>query len=265
MSLANLIPRVEIPIARESSHLLSPRETGQRGQMWKHVRDNSVRATKLTNSVGVLQRNIDAINRKHQSFSNFHPFKIYPPSFYWPNSASAFGGPDPKNRLWRTFRVRNGLVLTTTVLGLVIQGSSPIQYGVQGTDLIDLPYDEQWLYRGDRVTIIKNVQEYVVNANKAVWVFWVEVYMTSGVNYAILRYGVHPDDPPASSYSDPDGINPSWNSTNPWVSYPAPDGTHFVIGLVDTITVKNQSIVRQMQVTDIMASGAGGGTTCPFG
>jgi hypothetical protein len=233
--------------------------------MWKAVRDNSIRGEKLTNSLSVLQRGIDAINRKHQAFSEFHPFMIYPPSNFWPNSVSAWSSDSPESYQWRTFRVRNGLVLTTTVLGLPIEGSSPLQYGVKGTDYADLPYNEAWLYRADQTTFIDDIQEYVVNENKAIFLFWVEVYSKDGSTYAILRYGVHPDDPPADHYADPDHHNPSWTSTNPWTTYPAPDATHFVIGMVDSITLDGQCIVRQFQVTDIMSSGAGGNIPCPYG
>jgi len=261
---SHYIPRANLPVARESSHLLSPRQTGQRGQIWKHVRDNAERGDKLTSSMAAVQRMIGMMLRRQTTLSRFHPFKIYQPSPFWPNSSSAFVA-STSDTFWRTFRVRNGLVLTTTVLGLKIEGSSPLQYGVKGTDLTDLPYDESWLFRGDGVTEIGTVPEITCKDQVASWLFWVEVYTVSGATYAVLRYGADPTDPPATDYHDAAGLNPDWHSTNPWTSYPAPDSTHFIIGLVDTLTNNLKAIVRQVQTTDILAGGGAGGTPCPYG
>lgn len=262
----NYIPRANIPVARESSPLLSPRESGQRGQLWKYVRDNAHRGEKLTNGLAVAQRAIEQMYRRNRGLSVFHPFKIYPPSNSWPNSNSAWviTNTTGSDHFWRTFRVRNGLVLTTTVLGLQIEGGGG-QYGVKGCDQCDLPYDENWMYRGDQVTFIPNVPEIVVPENTANWVFWVEVYVVSGTNYAVLRYAADPDGPPSDHYTDPTHLNADWDSTNPWTGYPSPDSTHFVIGLVDTVTLNQQAIVRQLLTTDILASGGSAGTTCPYG
>src|ERR1043165_5344226 len=213
-------PRPSIPRARETSYLASPLNFDSRAHQWRQIADSQRRGKSLSDQSSLLTRQIQALLRHAPGVnSGFHPFKIYPPGTPWPNSESGLKVNNPFQ--WRTWRVRNGLVCTAHAKGI----------DVSGTDQVDLPYDEFFLFEKDGTTAITNVQEYVVNEDLEFFYFWVEIYNDGGDDLAIVRYG---DDPTVASYTDPDGHNPPWTSTNPWTNWDVPDSTHFLIGWADT-------------------------------
>lgn len=263
MYIPGFLPRAGLPIARQTSPLAPVRESSSPSHLWSQVRDANDRAHQLTNMMGQVIRQASRHPRVASATSGFHPFKIYTWSEFWPNSETAFESmktnPTLSPKWWRTFRIRNGMVFTSTAEG----------YEVDGTDQIEQPYDEIFLFRNDG-TRITNVQEYVVPDNLSRFYFWVEIYTDdAGDDQAIVRYGNDPsvsDYPDSSSDKDSEG-NPSWNSTNPWTDWPTPDGNHIIIGWVDTQSRRNElfALPRQVQTTDILSSGGSAGTPCPMG
>lgn len=246
-------PRPSVARAREVSYLASPLNFDSRAHLWKQVGEVQRRGKSLNDQSALLTRQLQALLRHAPGVaSGFHPFKIYPPSVSWFNSPG--GTQEGTNgKLWRTWRVRNGLVCTTHAKGI----------DVDGTDKVDLPYDQMCMFQKDGTTAITDIQEYVVNTGLEFFYFWVEVYTSSGVDHAVLRYG---PDPTVATYTDPDSINPTWTSTNPWTNWDTPDSSHFLIGFADTMSQASRKVclIRQILVTDILVS-AVGNTNCPYG
>jgi hypothetical protein len=256
MGKYNFIPRSPIPHVRETSYLSSPFNFDSRAHQWKRV-DTALRRVKtLNDQSSQIRQQFGILPNAPGVTSGFHPFKIYPPSPFWQNSASAFKVVQDTT-YWRRFRVRNGLVCTTHAKGI----------DVSGTDQIDFPYNEYFLFEKDGTTPITDVQEYVVNLGLEFFYFWVEVYTSGMTTLAALRYG---PDPTVASYTDPDAINPPWTSTNPWTNWDTPDATHFLIGWADTMSQGPDvrpvpiCLIRQILVTDILVS-AVGNVNCPYG
>jgi hypothetical protein len=266
----NFIPRTPQRFVRETSFLASPLNFDSRAHNWKQLEASLRRNQALTDQSSQIRQQLGAMANAPGVTSGFHPFKIYPPSPFWPNSASyaKMGSVKTPPYIWRTVRVRNGRVCTTHAKGI----------DVDGTDQVDLPYDENFLFEKNGVTPITDVQEYVINENLEFFYFWVEIYTDGPDTLAVLRYG---PDPTVSSYTDPDGHNPAWDptpSTNPWTNWDTPDSTHFLIGWCDTKSqgtpqlnpatgkmVNNHlMLIRQLLVTDILVS-AVGNVDCPYG
>jgi len=229
MSRFSFINRGRTGASVETSPSAPARETSGPGKSWYRQRI-------------LLEREQASINQSSQSRVRYgrqtscssswlHPFKIYVKPF------SSVPGVSP-SYAWRTFRIRDGMVFTTTDVGI----------NVDGTDKCDLPYSDA-LYCSRDGTPSTSVQEYRAPLSEATFRFWVEVNDST----AVIRYG---SDPSVSTYSD--GVNPDWTSTNAWTSWPAPDSTHFLLGWVDTLTIATKAFVRQVQVTDIVVSPGNG-------
>jgi hypothetical protein len=248
MKFASYVPNGQVYSPGETSKLSSQLNRDSIAHYHKHIRSAANRATQVTRSVSNTLQKAQGLGQWLPDLG-MHPFKIYQlPQKY---RASANVPPNP----WRTFRVRNGLLLTGTATGIT----------PTGTDMVDQPYDNVFITKKDGTRLSNNWNVAAPNSidievpdNLSTFWFWIE--LSSDGLTAVIRYG---NDPTVSSYSD--GVNVTWISTNPWSNYPNLDSAHIPLGFVDTLSghSKKTAFVRQYWRTDIL-SGAGG-EPCPMG
>ena len=240
----NLFSRSEVGTRpQEGSFLHSQHESSGHGKDWSRVARLQAQVYDLQSQVRQL-REILVQQPGQDATSGMHPFKLY----HAPRDVQPF--PDD-NKAWRMFRVRDGKVMLSHL-------GPPVN--VDGTDGVDLPYDDVYRTKKDGTFIgAANITTYEVPNNSASFYFWVEI-AKDGSN-SVVRYG---NDPSANTYIYPDRSNVAWNTDNNWASWDQPDDSHHLLAVVDTATLSNsaRAIKRQYQVTDIMAGG--GGITCPY-
>jgi hypothetical protein len=248
MKFVSYVPNGNLYSPGETSKLSSQLNRDSIAHYHRHIRTAANRASQVTRAVSSTLQHVQGLGQWLPDLG-MHPFKIYklPQKF----RASANVPPNP----WRTFRVRSGIILTSTATGI-----KP-----SGTDQVDQPYENVFVtdktgarLSNDWNSTVPNATDIEVPDNTVTYWFWIEI-SSDGLT-AVIRYGANPT---VASYDD--GTNVAWISTNPWSDFPNLDSTHIPLGFVDTLSghSKKTAFVRQYWRTDILAGA--GGEPCPLG
>jgi hypothetical protein len=194
---------------------------------WKTQADASRQLNALTEFCRTIWDEVGKIKQTKASSVDFFPFKIYSiPSYLYTY-------PDTLNERWRTFKVREGCVLTS----IVSTGSR-----VFGTDGIKFSDNVQYAIPPESGSIVVPI------SSSQYWI-WIE-QLTASLPITgtyVLRHGADPSI--AGTY------NP-----NPWVSFPIATGSYIPIGFIDTQSSGSvgRAYVRQFLRNDVLSSGGGG-------
>ncbi len=102
MNWLNFVPRTGLPISRETSSLLSPRDSTSPQHLYRAVDEANQRSQSLSNRLAIVQKQLQIVKRQRMVPDQpFFPWKIY---------QKPVSGGVPSPDAWRTFRVRNGFV-----------------------------------------------------------------------------------------------------------------------------------------------------------
>ena len=209
---------------REYSRLRSAKDKGSPGTSWKPMQEYASQLNSLTEFCKSLWKEMANIKKSQAATVEMYPFRIYSPP------AWTYNPPSTGSISWRSFKVRNGCVLTQKV------SMSSQVFGCDG-----VKYHDQQYYP---LPVENNL--YVVPVSSSQYWFWIEELTSSLPNTGsyLLRYGANPA---VASVGNP----------HPWASFPSASSQYVPIGFVDTNTSGStqQSYVRQFQRTDVVATG----------
>ena len=210
------------PIQHEWSQYHTQRDSHSPLKQWKDSSGYAQQINALTQIVVSLGKSLSKIKQPVAASFDFHPFKIYNvPDIFRPTVATGSFNPTDN---WRTFRVRNGEVLTKTITSGSVYGTDATQY----VDSNIFPL---------------NSFDTLVPTGSSRYYFWIETLDTAA--------------PPTGSYVIQSGIDPSQvGLQNKWSNWPSASANHLPIGYVDTLSSGsiNQAFVRQYIRSDILSN-----------
>jgi hypothetical protein len=225
--IGNPIPHK--PKQNEYSQQRSQRDAHSPATAWKDHNAVATQINSITDVIAAMRREMASYKLRQMTGFDFHPFKIYnvPDSFRPSTDSGSFHTADS----WRTFKVRNGCVLTKIVAtSSFVAGTDEVLY--VDSDILPTPIEKN---------------DIVADNTVDKFYFWIQDTVgLPGANPTgsfILRYGPNP-------------ATISTGNPIPWTTFPSASSINFPIGYVDckTSASVNQAFVRQWQRTDIVTT-----------
>lgn len=252
MSFNLPIPRGGVSRSTEVSRLISGRDPGSLGHLWKPVSHHAERGNQNTNNTGALQRQISKnANQYAQAVATrIHPFQIY----QFPSKFRRFHNADD----WTRFKVRWG---QWERLGSSTPYPSPDAQSVQGTDSIAVNAE---VYLTGDTTAPRQIppsDDRQIDPNTG---FWNEFACPTDGNYTYFWLTVANGDTSSDALGNvllaagdsPTGATDMYGGNtfdDHWDVFPLNDAYHLMIGYVSFYN--NQWIINQRVSSSVYPTG----------
>ncbi len=215
------------PIQHEFSFMRSQRDSHSPLKVWRDTSAYARQINNITQNVQGINRQFNKVRSPVQLQFDFYPFRIYsiPQIFRGPNNADN----------WRTFKVRNGEVLTDIVANVSssFTGSPTWVFGTDG-----VPYPDSNVLPSP-IT----VGDIMAPESASRFYFWIETLNPALANTGsnIIQYGTDPRTV---------GIQHTWDT------FPSSSANHIIIGYVDTATAgsSHTAFIRNYVRADITSN-----------
>ncbi len=216
------LPNAYVKRPTETSPLNTCPGSESGGQLWKKARSLADQSRAVTSAARQASRNLAQRQPNNPMLGKMHPFKLYQfPEQFRTVSLDA-------STAWRTFWVRAGHIYIDNADGLFVDQTA-------GSDGVDLPwYDVFSTLRVGSLIDQTATQYYVADEFNTVYV-WIEIDDSATLGSATIHAHIDP-------------------TTDGWESFPDFDATHFLIGVVDAVSLGAYTtlLFDQVQVGDII-------------
>lgn len=229
MTFKSYIPRTGMRIPMEQSRFASFREPNAMGHLYKSVAQGNNRDTNLTNLVGMLQRQVNALAQKGTAPGKLSPFEIY----QFPEQYRNFKNAND----WQRFKVRGGDVSFAGISGSLkrVQGTDQSNFGgllFNNPQQAYLQSNNGYPFQvppGDSANINVGWNEAIVANDGFEYFFWVSICVAEAAGlpnflWPVLMFGKDLDT--AIEMVGGTHIN------DPWPTFPYDDPYHRMVGSV---------------------------------